>query len=98
MAVNGTYSIIVESPIGKQEGSITYHTDGGMLTGTAAVMGETFKIMDGKVDGGSFSHTIIMKTPMGKLKAKVTGKVEGDTVSGTFPSPIGRISFSGKRV
>lgn len=98
MAVNGTYSIIIESPIGKQEGSITYHTDGSVLTGTATAMGETFKIMDGKVDGDSFSHTIIMKTPMGKLNAKVTGKAEGNTVSGMFTSPIGRIYFSGKRV
>jgi len=98
MAVNGTYNIIAESPIGKQKGLITYHTHGDVLMGTADVMGETFKITDGKVDGDRFYHTIIMKTPMGKLKGKVIGKVEGDTVSGTFTLPIGKINFSGNRV
>jgi len=98
MAIDGTYNITVNSPMGKQEGSFTYKTDGSSLTGTATASGETVDIQDGKVSGNDFEHTMKMKTPMGKMKVNVKGTVDGDKISGTFKLPFGAMPFEGTRV
>jgi hypothetical protein len=98
MSVAGTFAIVVDSPIGQQEGSLDYTVDGDVLTGSASALGETAEISDGKVDGNSFSHKIKTKTSMGKMKMQVSGTVDGDTISGEFKMTFGSMPFTGVRV
>jgi hypothetical protein len=98
MSVAGTFAIVVDSPIGQQEGSLDYTVDGDVLTGSASALGETAEISDGKVDGNSFSHKIKTKTSMGKMKMQVFGTVDGDTISGEFKMAFGSMPFTGVRV
>ncbi len=61
MAVAGTYKIEGNTPIGRQEGSLTYYTNGNVLTGTASAMGQTLQVLNGRVEGDRFSHDLRVK-------------------------------------
>ena len=97
MAIEGFYKVVVASPMGKQEGSFNYKSEGYFLTGTATASGETVNIQDGKISGNDFEHTMKMKTPMGRMKVKVEGTLDGDKISGTFKLPIASMAFEGTR-
>ncbi|MDL2217275.1 hypothetical protein LJC27_01280 [Christensenellaceae bacterium OttesenSCG-928-M15] len=98
MGVEGTYRIIANSPMGRQEGSITYLTNGNALSGTATALGQTVQVLNGRTQGGAFSHAVRMKTPFGQMNGQVDGAVTGDKISGTFKFPMGSMNFSGSRV
>jgi hypothetical protein len=98
MSVAGKFAIVVDSPIGQQEGFLDYAVDGDMLTGSASALGETAEISDGKVDGDTFSHKIKTKTSVGKVKMQVSGAVDGDAISGEFKIAFGSMPFTGTRV
>ena len=98
MTIDGFYKVVVNSPMGKQEGSFTYKAEGEILTGTATASGETVEVQDGIVKDNSFKHTMKMKTPMGRMKVKVEGTLDGNKISGTFKLPIASMSFEGTKV
>ena len=94
LSLEGRYNVIVNTPMGKQDGSFDYKVDDGVLTGTATAMGATTTIENGEVDGDNFSHTIIMN----KMKIKVSGIFDGNIIKGEFKLPIGKAKFFGTRV
>ena len=98
MALEGTYNVKMKSPMGEQDGSFTFKTDGDVLLGTATAAGVTTDISDGNVIGDSFGCKFGMKTPMGKVKITVRGTVEGDRISGTFKMLVGTFAFEGTKV
>ena len=98
MALDGTYSVKMKSPMGEQDGSFTFKTEGEVLLGTASAAGATTDINDGKVSGDSFECKFGMKTPMGKVKITVKGTVEGDRISGSFKMLVGTFPFEGTKV
>lgn len=97
MAVAGTYRITAQTPMGRQQGSITYQTNGTGLTGTATALGQTVQVRNGRVDGNRFSHAVRINTPFGQMNGQAAGVVEGDAISGVFKLPLGSIRFQGTR-
>jgi hypothetical protein len=84
--------------MGRQEGRLTYFTNGDVLTGTATAMGQTLEVLNGRVEGDRFFHDLRIKILFRSYAGSVSGTVDGDTVSGVISSPMGNLPFTGSRV
>jgi hypothetical protein len=97
MSVDGTWNVVVKSPMGDQPSTLTLKADGGTLTGTASAQGNTNPIANGKVDGDAVSWSNSITTPF-PMTLEFSGKVEGDSLSGSVKAgSFGSFPFSGKR-
>ena len=98
MAVDGTYKIEVDTPIGKQEATLTLKTDGDKLSGTAeSTMGKNE--FTGTVKGDTLTWTMDINSPMGEMKLEYTAKVTGDDIAGEVSvGTFGSSPFKGKRI
>jgi hypothetical protein len=93
-AIDGTWLADVKGRAPKKAGGgevITHvqmnlKADGMIPTGTvsgAGKRGAAMKIVDGKIDGNSFSFTTVQTTKKGETRLVWQGTVSGDTMSGT---------------
>lgn len=66
MAVDGTWNVSVQSPMGEQKATLTLKNDGGALSGTAKAAAGQMDIANGKVEGdkATWSMTIQQPFPM----------------------------------
>jgi hypothetical protein len=98
MALDGTYNIEIDTPMGKQESKLTLKTAGEKLTGTmASPMGN----MDftGTAKGNDVSWSMEINSPMGNMKLDYKGKVAGNDISGEVKAgDFGSSPFKGKKV
>jgi hypothetical protein len=98
MALDGTYKVVANSPMGKTEAVFHFKTEGTTLTGTNEVMGQTLVIQNGKVSEDSFDFTEKMESPMGATEFTFKGTYTADKISGTMHSSMGTTPFEGTRV
>ncbi|GHU85182.1 hypothetical protein FACS189473_3940 [Spirochaetia bacterium] len=98
MAIDGTYKIIAKAPMGNQDGTLVYKTEGGVLTGSITVFGTSYPIEDGKLEGTDFEYIVKFKNPMGSTKTTITGTVDGDTITGKMKAMMLTMNFSGTKV
>jgi hypothetical protein len=98
MAVDGTWKLIVNTPMGAQESTLTLSTAGGTLSGTqSAPNGGSKDIEDGSVSGNDVSWKASISKPM-PMTLQFSGTVDGDTISGTVKlGMFGSAGFSGTR-
>jgi hypothetical protein len=97
MAVDGTWNIIMSTPMGDRDTTLSLKTAGGTLTGTQAAEGNTVDIFDGKANGDDVSWKVSITNPM-PLTLEFTGKVSGDSISGEMGiGPMGSFPFKGTR-
>jgi hypothetical protein len=98
MAIDGTYKIEIDSPMGKQETKLTFKTKGAALTGSSeSAMGTT--TFAGKVNGDQVTWDSEINGPMGKMQLSFTGKIKGNDFSGEVKAGMfGTFPFKGKRV
>jgi hypothetical protein len=99
MAVDGTYKIEIDTPMGKQESKLTLKTAGGGLSGTMESPFGTTDFTGGTVKGNEVAWAMDISSPMGSLKLEYKGKVTGDDISGEVKAgDFGSSPFKGKRV
>jgi len=97
MSVDGSWKIVVNSPMGTQERTLNLASRGGTLTGTAAAQGNTPDVKDGKVDGDNVSWSSAITTPF-PMTLEFTGTVSGDTIKGKVKAgSFGSFDFDGAR-
>jgi hypothetical protein len=98
MAIDGTYKIELETPMGKQEATLTLKTDGDKLSGAAdSMMGK--QEFTGTVNGDALAWTMDITSPMGDMKLEYTAKVTGDDIAGEVKAgTFGSSPFKGKRI
>src|SRR5215211_2413631 len=97
MSVDGQWNVVIDSPLGKQEGVLDLRSDGEAVTGTSTGGGTTVDILDGKVDGEQLLFTIKIKQPM-PMKLHFNLKVAGESLSGDVKAGIfGRQKVTGGR-
>ena len=97
MAVDGTWNITVNSPMGAQKSAVTIKTSGNTLTGSAQSPQGSQELANGKVDGNNVSWQISITTPM-PMTLEFTGAVDGDKISGNVKAgAFGSFPFSGTR-
>jgi len=98
MAVDGTYNIQIDTPMGAQAGKLTLKTDGNSLSGSvASSMGEQ-SFDGGTVTGEEFIWSVQVSGPMGQMKLDFKGSVSGDEISGQVElGSFGSATFKGTR-
>ena len=98
MAVDGTYNIDIESPMGKQSAKLTLKADGGSLSGSVAGPQGEQAFEGGTVSGDNVEWSVQISGPMGQMKLDFKGTVSGDEMSGQVQlGSFGSASFKGKR-
>jgi len=97
MSVDGTWNLVVKSPMGDQPSTLTLKADGATLTGTASAQGNTNDIANGKVDGDNVSWSNSITTPF-PMTLEFSGTVAGDTLNGSVKAgSFGSFPFTGVR-
>jgi hypothetical protein len=98
MAVDGTYDINLETPMGNRPGKLTLKTDGGSLSGTFAAEEGENTFTGGTVSGEEIAFSVQVSTPMGQINLNFTGAVSGDAISGQVQAgQFGSFPFKGTR-
>jgi hypothetical protein len=99
MAVDGTYNIEIDTPMGKQSSKLTLKTSGGALSGSMDSPFGTLEFSDGTVSGDQVAWNMEVSGPMGNIKLEYTGKVAGDDISGEVKAGgFGSSPFKGTRI
>jgi hypothetical protein len=98
MAIDGTYKIEIDTPMGKQESTLTLKTAGDKLSGTAeSMMGKND--FTGTVKGDEIAFDMNITSPMGDMKLEFSGKVTGSDITGEVKmGNFGSSPFKGKKV
>jgi hypothetical protein len=98
MAIDGTYKIEIESPIGIMGVTLTLQTRGEVLNGASeSSFGKT--TFSGKVNGDAVSWDSRLNGPIGEMQLSFKGKIEGNDFTGEVSiGMFGSFPFKGKRV
>ena len=82
MAFTGTWNIVMKTPMGDREGTLTLTEDGGNLTGEMASDGQSTPIANGSVEGGRAKWDVDVTVPM-PLTLSFDVEETGGDLSGT---------------
>ncbi len=97
MSADGTWNMTLNTPMGKQEGTLNLATDGGSLTGTMEQMGNSVEIANGSADGDTLKWDASITTPM-PMTLNFEGKVDGDKMTGSVAlGAFGNAEFEATR-
>jgi hypothetical protein len=98
MAIDGTYDVEIDTPMGKQEAKLTVKADGGNLTGTMENdMGKND--ISGTIKNNDVSWGMELNSPMGNMKLEFSGKVTGGEITGEVKlGAFGTAPFKGRKV
>ena len=96
MAVDGTWKVTLNTPMGAQEGTLTLKSSGETLEGTMDGPQGAAPIEEGKVNGDDVSWAITAAAM--NMKIMFTAKVDGDKISGEAElGTFGKATFEGTR-
>ena len=97
MAADGNWNIVMSTPMGDRDATLSLKTSGGTLTGTQGADGHSAEIFDGTAKGDDVAWKVSITSPM-PLTLAFTGKVSGDSMSGEMGiGPMGSYPFTGTR-
>jgi hypothetical protein len=82
MAVDGTWNLTMDTPMGERASTLMVRASGGKLEGTQSAEGQTTQIFDGTVDGNNLGWKVSITQPM-PLTLDFSGTIDGDAMSGT---------------
>jgi hypothetical protein len=97
MAIDGTWNLTLETPIGTQESTLEVKAADGVLTGTQSSPDGSQAIQDGVVNGDEATWSVTITSPM-PMTLEFKGVVAGDIMSGTVKlGMFGEARFTGVR-
>ncbi|MEV8517075.1 hypothetical protein [Dactylosporangium sp. NPDC051484] len=101
VAVEGTWTLLVDTPIGEQKTVLVLHRDGARLTGSLDYRTDSLEITDGVTSGDDAGWKVV-KTLNVLLRTKVTVAftvtVEGDSMRGKADAgKFGTFDVTGRR-
>ena len=98
MSVDGTWKLVMQTPIGERKSTLTLKQAGPGLTGRlAGEEGNATDIYDGQASDAGLGFKAAIKNPM-PLTLEFTGKVSGDSISGDMGLGfMGSFPFTGSR-
>jgi hypothetical protein len=97
MSIDGSWKITVNSPMGKQESTLDFTSDGSTVTGTQSGPQGSQAIKDGKIDGDTVTWANSITTPF-PMTLEFKGTVDGDSFKGTVKAgAFGSFPFEGGR-
>jgi len=97
MVADGTWNLVINTPMGQREGTLSVKTEGSTLKGTQSAEGRSGDIFDGAVNGNDVSWKVSITDPM-EMTLEFSGVVDGDKMSGNVKlGMFGSVQFSGTR-
>ena len=97
MTADGNWSLVVSTPMGERQATLSVKTDGGTLKGSQTAEGNSAEIFDGTVNGNAVAWKVAITDPM-PMTLEFNGTVDGDKLSGSVTlGAFGSASFSGTR-
>jgi hypothetical protein len=97
MAVDGTWTLTMQTPMGERSSKLTLKASGGALTGSQEAEGSTTDIFEGSANGDDVSWKVAITNPM-PLTLTFNGSVSGNTITGNADTGMfGSFPFEGKR-
>ena len=97
MAIDGTWSADMETPMGTQTISLQLASEGTTLTGKMSGSGGSVELLDGQVDGNKASWKADIKQPV-PLTLEFSVTVDGAGMSGSVKlGMFGDAPLTGKR-
>ena len=97
MSYTGNWKIIINSPMGNQESTLSLSEAADKLTGRQSSMFGSGDIQNGAVDGRKATWSIEMTSPIA-ITLKFSAQVDGDAISGTVNAgAFGDSPFEGFR-
>lgn len=97
MAVDGTWNLTMETPMGERKSTLTLKASGGTLTGSQEAEGQTTDIVEGSANGNELSWKVSISNPM-PLTLTFSASVNGNTISGNADTGMfGSFPFEGSR-
>ena len=82
MAVDGTYDMTMDSPLGKMKAMLTLREENGSLSGKIESRMGTSDFSGGKVEGNKASCDMKVNSPIGKISLSCNVVFNGDEVTG----------------
>ena len=100
--VNDTYSITLQTPMGREQGLLTLQEKDGMLSGSIQTKGRVNRFDAGRCavsehGGMRFSFQGILSLGFIKIPYTARGTVQGDTLKAVADTRFGSFPFQGKR-
>jgi hypothetical protein len=97
MAADGNWNLVIETPMGERQATLSVKTEGSLLTGSQSAEGRSMDIFDGAANGNEVSWKVSITDPM-DMTLEFAGAVEGDRMSGSVKlGPFGDAQFTGSR-
>lgn len=92
---NGTWAVTINTPMGKQEGTLILNQEGDSLSGSMAAQGDTAEIKNGKVEGETATWNVDVTKPM-PLTLGFNASKTGDNLTGKVAlGAFGQADFEG---
>jgi hypothetical protein len=97
MSADGNWNLIISTPMGERQATLSIKAEGAVLKGSQAAEGNSVEIFEGKVAGDTIVWKVSITNPM-PLTLEFAGTVQGDSIGGTVVfGAFGSSSFSGTR-
>lgn len=98
MAVDGTWDIVMITPMGDRPAKVRLEADGAALTGAMVGQQGERPFDSGDVQGNNVNWAATISGAMGEMQLQFAGAVDGDSISGTVQfGGFGSGSFKGSR-
>jgi hypothetical protein len=95
MTADGNWNLVVSTPMGERQATLSVKTGGTTLKGSQAADGNSTEIFDGAVNGNEISRKVSITDPM-PMTLEFNGTIKGDDVTGSVVlGDFGTSSFSG---
>ena len=82
MAADGNWNLVIETPMGERQATLSVKTEGSLLTGSQSAEGRSTDIFDGAANGNEVSWKVSINDPM-DMTLEFAGAIEGDRMSGS---------------
>jgi hypothetical protein len=97
MAVDGNWNLVLATPPGDRNATLSLKSSAGTLTGTQGDVSNSAEIFDGTVSGNDVAWKLTITAPL-TLTLEFKGTVAGDAITGEMDvGPMGNYPFTGKR-
>jgi len=97
MAVDGNWDLVMTTPMGDRNATLSLKSAGNTLTGTQGADGNSTEIFDGTVNGDDVAWKVSITNPM-PLTLTFSGTVDGNAMNGTADTGMfGSFPFEGTR-
>lgn len=97
MALDGTWNITMQSPMGARDVNAELKQNGSAIEGSFSGPQGSAPV-SGTIDGANINFAATIAGPMGQMELKFGGTLDGDSMSGTVAfGAFGSGSFTGKK-